>query len=152
MVSVFSSKLKDPHTRNNCSLVLPTFEYLNLNKFCNLGPSTFIGSNEWYHNPASCNSVRQNIWTFTPLTKQCVFIQSFEQIRCASASSSGFPENFGLKFDQSKCKCCCCGWSFCFVVGLLFLLILLLLLSLVRCRYTLSSICHYYSFIACANF
>ena len=32
--------------------------------------------------------------------------------RCASASSSGFPENSGLKFNQFKCTTCCCS-SFC---------------------------------------
>ena len=32
------------------------------------------------------------------------------QSRCASASSSGLPENFGLKFDQFKCtNGCPCG-------------------------------------------
>ena len=32
------------------------------------------------------------------------------QSRCASASSSGSPENSGLKLDQFKCtNCCACG-------------------------------------------
>ena len=109
MVSVFLSKLKDLHAWNNCSHVLPTFEYLCLNKFCSLGQSTFKGSRESYHSLASPSNVRQNLWTFTLLTKQCAFIQSLEQSKCDSASASGFPENSGLKFDQFKCKCCCCG-------------------------------------------
>ena len=88
--------------------MLPTFQYCCLNKFCNSSQSTFMGSNEWYHNLASPNIVRLNLWTFTPLTKQCVFIQSFEQSRCISASSSGFPENSSLKSDQFKCIICCC--------------------------------------------
>ena len=87
--------------------MLPTFEYLCLNKFCNPGQSTFMGSREWYHNLASPNNVRQNLWTFTPSTKQCAFIQSFEGSRCTSTSSSDFPQNSGLNFDQFKCKCCC---------------------------------------------
>ena len=105
--------------------MLPTFEYLCLNKFCNSGQSTFIGSREWYHNLVSPNNVRLNLWTFTPSTKQCVFTQSFEWSRCPSASSSGFPENYGLELDQFKytscCSCCpagfwiscCCCWFCC---------------------------------------
>ena len=116
MVSVFSSKLKDLHAWNNCSLVFPILENCCLNKFCTSCQSTFIGSNDWYHNLTSANNVRQNLWTFTPLTKWCAFIQSFEQSRCASASSSGFSENFGLKFDQFKCTTYCCCWSW-VVVG-----------------------------------
>ena len=108
MVSELSSKLKDLHAWNNCSHVLPTLEYHCLNRFCNSGQSTFIGSNEWYHSLASPNNVRQNLWTLTPSPKQCAFIQSFEWSRCTSASSSGFPENSGLKIDQFKCTTCCC--------------------------------------------
>ena len=78
MVSVFSSKLKDLQAWNNCSLVFPILEYCCLNKFCNSHQSTFIGSNDWYHNLASPNSLRQNLWTFTLSTKWCAFIQSFE--------------------------------------------------------------------------
>ena len=111
MVSVFSSKLKDLHAWNSCSHVFPTFKYLCLNKFCSSDQSTFMGSKEWYRNLASPNSVRQNLWTFTSLTKWCAFIQSFEWSRFASASSSGFSENSGLQFDQFICKCCFCGWS-----------------------------------------
>ena len=116
MVSIFPSKLKELHAWNNCSHVLPTFEYLCLSKFCNSGQFTFIGSRDWNHNLASPNNVRQNLWTFTPSTKWWAFIKSFEQSRCASASSSGFPENSGLKFDQFMCECCCCpagSWICC---------------------------------------
>ena len=113
IISVFSLKLKDLYAWNNCSHVLPTFEYCCLNRFYNPYQSTLIGSNEWYHSLASPNSVRQNIWTLTPSTKWCAFIQSFELSRCASASSSGFPENSGLEFDQFTCTTCCCwpAWS-----------------------------------------
>ena len=39
-----------------------------------------------------------------------MFIQPLVQSRCASASSSGLPENSGLKFDQFKCtNGCPCG-------------------------------------------
>ena len=125
MVSVFSSKLNDFHAWNKCSLVLPTLEYCSLNKFCIPIQSTFIGSDEWYHNLASPNSVKQNLWTWTPSTKWCAVIQSLLLGRWASASSSGFPENSGLKWDQFKCticlpcfaggvgcSCCCC-WACC---------------------------------------
>ena len=124
-VSVFSSKLKDLHAWNNCSLVLPILEYCCLNKFCNPCQSTFIGSNEWYHNLMFPNSVKQNHWTLTPSTKWCAVIQSLVWSRWASAYSSGFPENSGLKWDQLKsticfpccaggvgCSCCCC-WACC---------------------------------------
>ena len=108
-VSVFSSKLKDLLAWNNCSLVLPILEYCCLNKFCNPCQSTLIGSNEWYNILASPNSVKQNLWTLTPSTKFCAFIQSLVQSRCAFVSSSGFPENSGLKWDQFKCTTCCPG-------------------------------------------
>ena len=79
--------------------VLPIFEYLCLNKFCNCGQVTLCKvSRDWNHNPASSN-VRQNLWTFTPSIKQWAFIQSVEQGKCASASSLGFLENSGLIFD-----------------------------------------------------
>ena len=93
---------------NSCLWVLPNFEYLCLNKICNcahvVSPK---GSKEWYHNLASPNSVRQNLCTFMPASKWWASIQSFEHKRCASASSSGFPENSGLKFDQLRCMCLC---------------------------------------------
>ena len=88
--------------------MLPNFEYLCLNKFCDCGHVVFSkGSKEWNHNLASPNSVGQNLWTFTSSLKWWVFIQSLEHSRCASASSSGFPENSALKLDQFICKCHC---------------------------------------------
>ena len=63
-----------------------------------------MGSREWYQSLAFPSNLRQNLWTFTPLKKPCAFIQSFEQSKCTSASSSGFPENSGLKFNQFKCN------------------------------------------------
>ena len=52
----------------------------------------------------------------------------------ASTSSSGFPENSGLKFDQFICKCLCpatsCGWGCsCPCLELVQLLLLLYLSS-----------------------
>ena len=94
--------------------MLPSFEYLCLNKFCNcahvVSPK---GSKEWYHNLASPNSVRQNLCTLMSCSKQWASIQSFEHCRWASASSSGFPENSGLKFDQLRCMCLCLTASWC---------------------------------------
>ena len=121
MVLVFSSKVNDRHAWNNCSCVLPNFEYLCLNKFCNWGHVVFSnGSKDWYHNLASPSRVRQNLWTFTSLMEWWAFIHLLEHSKCASASSSGFYENSGLKFDQFICKChcpapswfCCC-WFHC---------------------------------------
>ena len=94
-VSVFSSKLKDLHTWNNCSLVLPILEYCCLNKFCNPCQSTFIDCSDWYHNLVSPNSVRQNLWTLTLSMKWCSFIQSLVWSRCPSAFSSGFLKILG---------------------------------------------------------
>ena len=95
---------------NSCSLVLPILEYCCLNQFGNPCQFTFIGSNEWYHNLASPNSVRQNLWTLTLLTKCCTFIQPFVQNRCPFASLLGLPGNSGIKFDQVNCtNCWPCG-------------------------------------------
>ena len=111
---MFSSKVNDLHTWNNCFHVLPNFEYLCLNKFCScahvVSPK---GSKEWYHNLASPSSLRQNLWTFVSWSKWWAFIQSFEHSKCASAPPSGFPENSGLKFDQLICKCLCPATSWC---------------------------------------
>ena len=108
IVSVFSSNVNDLHPWNSCLQVLPNFEYLCLNKFCNcahvVSPK---GYKEWYHNLASPNRVRQNLCTLMPASKWWASIQSFEHSRCASASSSRFPENSGLKFDQLRCMCLC---------------------------------------------
>ena len=114
MISAFSLNVNDLHAWNNCSHVLPNFEYLYLNKFCNWGHVVFSkGSKEWNHNHASPNSVRQNLWTFTSSSKWWASIQSLEDSKCASASSSGFPENSGLKLDQFICKCHCPAASWC---------------------------------------
>ena len=72
-----------------------------------------MGSNGWYHNLASLNSVKQNIWTLVSSTKWCVVIQSLVWSRWASASSSDFPENSGLKWDQFRCTSCCAGCAGC---------------------------------------
>ena len=65
--------------------------------------STLIGLNDSNHNLASPTNVKQKSWTLTPSWNVCVSIQSFILRRCASASSSGFPENSGLKCDQYNC-------------------------------------------------
>ena len=91
-------------------------KYLCLNKFCNCAHVVSPrGSREWYHSLASPNSVRQNLCTFISTLKWWASIQSFECSRCASASSSGFPKNSGLKFDQLRCISLCptasWGWG-----------------------------------------
>ena len=100
-------KLKNLQAWNNCSLVLLILEFCCLNKFFNLCQSTFIGSNDWYHNLSSPNSVKQNLWTVSPSPKWCAFIQSLVQSKWDSPCSSGFPENSGLKWDQFECTNCC---------------------------------------------
>ena len=91
--------------------MFPTFEYCCLNWFCKPCQSTFIGLKDSYYNLASPTNVRQNLWTFTPSWNWCVSIHSFILSRCASASSSVFPKNFGLKWDQFNCGTCyaCCA-------------------------------------------
>ena len=49
--------------------MLPILEYCCLNKLCKPCQFTFMGSKEWYHNLASPNSVKQNLWTLTPSIK-----------------------------------------------------------------------------------
>ena len=112
-VSVFSSKWNDCHKWNNCSLLFPIFEYCCLNWFCKPCQSTFIGLEDSYHNLDSLTNVKQNLWTFTPSWNWCVPIQSFILSKCASASSSGFPENSALKCDQFNCGMCCIGCTVC---------------------------------------
>ena len=111
IVSVFSSKCKDHHAWNSCSVVLPIFEYCYLNKFCKPCQSMLMGVKNSYHNLAS-NNVRQNHWTLIPSRKWCVFIQLSVWSKWASTSSSGFPDKSGLKWDQFKhttcCVCCPC--------------------------------------------
>ena len=53
-----------------------------------------------HHNLASPNKVKQNLWTLTPPGNTWVSIQSFVLRRCTSPSSSGFPVNSDLKWDQ----------------------------------------------------
>ena len=106
--------MNDCHAWNSCLQVLPNFEYLCLNKFCNCAHVVSLrGCREWYHSLPSPNSVRQNLCTFISSLKWLVSIQSFEHSRCVSASSSGFPENSGLKFDQIRYMCLCltASWS-----------------------------------------
>ena len=73
------------------------------------------GSIYWNHSLASPSRVRQNLWTFTSSLKLWAFTQSLECSKCASASSSGFPENSGLKFDQFIwiCHCPAASWFGC---------------------------------------
>ena len=116
-VSVCSSKWKDLHTWNICSLVFPIFEYCCLIWFCKPNQCTYIYLWDSYQNLASPTNVRQNLWTFTPSWNWYMSIQSFILSRCASASSSGFPKNSGLKCDEFNCGMCCtsyagcCGWG-----------------------------------------
>ena len=118
IVSVFSSKWKDLHAWNNCSLVLPIFEYCCLNRFCKPCQSMFIGSKDSYHNLASPTNARQNLWTLVTSQRRCVFIQSLVLSKWVSASSSHFPVNSGLQCGQFKfttCCACCEGCCACFV-------------------------------------
>ena len=101
--SVFSSKWKDLHTWNNCSLVFSILEYCCLIWFCNPFQSKAIGLTDSYHNLASPSNVKQNLWTFKPSWNAWVLIQSLVLRRCASASSSGLPKKSGLKWDQFNC-------------------------------------------------
>ena len=113
---MFSSNVNDLCAWNTCLQVLPNFKYLCLNQFCNCAQVVSPkGSSEWYHSLTFPYSVRQNLCTFISSLKWWASIQSFERIRCASASSSSFPENSGLKFDQLRCMCLCLtaswGWG-----------------------------------------
>ena len=119
LLSVFFSKWSDLQAWNS-SLVLPIFEYCYLNKFCKPCQSMFIGCKASYHNLASPTNVKQNLQTLMSSRKWCTFIQSLVLSKWASGSSSGFPENSGLKCDQFKCTncypcfagcCACCAGS-----------------------------------------
>ena len=77
--------------QNNCSLVLPIFEYYCLNWCYNPCQSTFKGLKESPHNLA-----HHNLCTFTPSGNWWVSIQSFILSKYASASSSGLAANSGL--------------------------------------------------------
>ena len=83
--------------------MLLIFEYSCLNWFCKPCQSTLIGLKDSYHNLASPINVRQNLWTLIPSWNWCVFIQLLVLSKWASASSSCFPGNSGLKYDQFKC-------------------------------------------------
>ena len=83
--------------------MLPNFEYCCLNLSCSPSQFTAMDLSDSYHSLASPTSVKQKLWTLTPSGKVCMSIQSFVLRRCASASSSGLPENSGLKCYQFKC-------------------------------------------------
>ena len=75
-----------------------------------------MGLRDLYHNLASPVRVKQNLCTFVSCRKFWVSIQSLVLNRCATASSSGLPENSGLKYDQLNCG----TWNggFCGCIGL----------------------------------
>ena len=73
-----------------------------------------MGVKDSYHNLASPTNVRKNLWTLIPSRKWRAFIQLLVWSKWASASSSSFPENSGLKCDQFKCTNCC-AWCACCV-------------------------------------
>ena len=77
----------------------PILEYWFLSLVCNSGHIITTGSNVAYQFLASPTKVKQNLWTFTASGKSCVVIQSLVLNKCASTSSSGLPENSGLKCD-----------------------------------------------------
>ena len=90
--------------------IVALMHYQILNTFflkhsCNPVQSTTTGLNDSYHNLTSLVRVKQNLCTFATPRKLCVSIQSFVLNRCASTSSSGFPENSGLKYDHFNCVC-----------------------------------------------
>ena len=89
MVSEFSSYWNNLHTWNNCSHVLPNFEYCCLKHSCIPVQSTSIGLKVSYHNPASPVRVKQNLCTFASSGKLCVSIQSVVLNKCSITTSSG---------------------------------------------------------------
>ena len=62
-----------------------------------------MGLNVSYHNLASLVRVKQNLCTFATSGRLCISIQSFVVNKWTSTSSSGLPENSGLKYDQFNC-------------------------------------------------
>ena len=62
-----------------------------------------MGLRDSYHNLASPVRVKQNLCTFASYGKLWVSIQLLVLNKCAMASSSGLPENSGLKYDQLNC-------------------------------------------------
>ena len=95
---------------DNCSHVLPNFEYCCLKHSCNPVQSATICLNNSYHNLASLVRVKKNLCTFAICGKLCASIQSFVLSIWASASSSGLPENSGFKHDQINWGWPCCTW------------------------------------------
>ena len=102
---------------------MPNVEYCCLKHSCNPVQSTTIGLNDSYHILASPVKVKQNLCTFATSGTLCVSINLFVLNRCASASSSGLPENSGLKYDQFNWGCtgigiCIGGISGCNAFGI----------------------------------
>ena len=86
-----------------CSLVLPNFEYCCLKCSCKVGQSISMGLRDSYYNLASPVRVKQNLCTFASCWKLWVSIKSLVLSKCATASSSGLLENYGLKYNQLNC-------------------------------------------------
>ena len=96
--------------------MFPISEYCCQNCVCKPFQSKVIGLSDSYHNLASPNKVKQNLWTLPPSGNAWVSIQSFVLRRCASTSLSGFPANLGSKWDQFNCDIvlgCTCGTDSC---------------------------------------
>ena len=83
--------------------MFPNFEYCCQKWSCNAAQCNCAVPKVSYHNLASAVRVKQNLLTLASAGKLWVSIQSLVLRRCASASSSGFPENSGLKYDQFNC-------------------------------------------------
>ena len=66
-------------------------------------PIYFYGPERFIPNLASPVRVKQNLCTFASCGKLWVSIQLLVLNKCAMASSSGLPENSGLKYDQLNC-------------------------------------------------
>ena len=91
--------------------MLPIPVYYCLNWACRPFQPTAMALSDSYYSPASPTYTKQNLLTLTPSWNAWVSIQSFLLRRYASASSSGFPANNGLKSDQFNCgtRPCCSG-------------------------------------------
>ena len=61
--------------------------------------------------------VKQNLCTFASSGKLCGSIQSLVLNKCAITSSSGLPENSGLKYDHLNCGICAGGACGCIGLG-----------------------------------
>ena len=86
------------------------FEYYCLNEFCKPAQSAFIVLKDSYHNLTSPVIIKQNLWTLLSSWNLWMSIQSFVLSKCASTSSSGFPENSGMRCDQFNCGTCGAGY------------------------------------------